>query len=94
MDWNKWNNFTGLNAKLKDILKDKRITIGFAQIVDTNTHRGVNEETIIDHIWINCLRRVVNSDVIQNLDSDHEVITAQIRGRDLTLKIERGLTNG
>ena len=89
LDWNKWNDFTGLKAKLRDIVNDKLITIGFAQIIDTNTHRGVNEESIIDHIWINCPRRIICSDVIQNLDSDHEVITAQIRGRDLTMNEDK-----
>ena len=70
-------------------MNDKLITIGFAQINNMNTHRGIHEETNIDHIWINCPRRVVNHEIIQNLNSDHDVLLAQIRGKDLNLIEER-----
>ena len=89
MDWNKWNDMAVTNAKLRDIVNDKLITIGFAQINYQNTHRGTNEESNIDHIWINCPRRVVNHDIIHNLNSDHEALLAQIRDKDLNIREDR-----
>ena len=47
------------------------ITIGFSQIIYTMTHRDVNRDSVIDHIWINCPRREVECIVIDNLNSDH-----------------------
>ena len=50
------------------------------------TNRGPNGNSIIDYIWLNCPRREVECKVVENLNSDHNMIMARIRGNNLRIK--------
>ena len=88
IDWTDWNNLSGIHARLAEVVNNQIITSGFSQMINKSTHRGIYRDTIIDHIWLNCPLREIECVVEENLNSDHNVIVAKIRGRDMKLNDE------
>ena len=74
INFEKWENHDGYMKRLSDLIKNWIKTIGFGQIIEGGTHRGRNSETPIDHIWVNCPRRLVKWINEINLSSDHNIV--------------------
>ena len=88
IDWTDWINLSGIHARLAEVVNNQIITSGFSQMIGKNMYRGIYRESIIDHIWLNCPLREIECVVEENLNSDHNVIVAKIRGRDMKLNDE------
>ena len=49
-------------------------TVGFMQEIHKTKHVVRCREMIIDHVWNNCPRRMVNAGVNPNSDSDQDIV--------------------
>ena len=80
-----WDNNLGVNKKLIEEVNDKIVTIGFTQTVDKVTHRGRTSDSLIDHSWTNCHRRVIETTTELQTASDHDLIVTRMRSKKLEL---------
>ena len=80
-----WDQLAGNQRKLADLVTNRITTIGFTQSVMDPTHRKGNSESLIDHSWANCPRRIVEIINRVNGYSDHDVIITRLRSKHLDL---------
>lgn len=79
----------GINKKRAKIVSDEIAIIGFTQIMMKPTHRGWNSNSLIDHISIICLRQLIDCNTNKNLNTDHDMVLMNIRGKEVDIKDEK-----
>ena len=73
------NSFNHRNMEFKDKLLNTLPLLGFVQMLRECTRFCSNSvPTLIDHIWITNVRKLVQTRIIDN-ESDHELITATVK---------------
>ena len=62
-------------------VKENIQTLGFTQHIDAPTHRNNSIDTILDQCWINCPRQMIDTSVVLQGSSDHNLVVAKMRGK-------------
>ena len=64
-----------------DMVDKKIITTGFTHTIIKNTLRDYRSESLINHIWITCHRREVDSDNKGVSYLDHDIIIVSLKNK-------------
>ena len=83
LDFLKWGNPNPRISKMVEKVKNEIEILGFQQIVDKFT-RTWNEQpdSVLDHIWINRLEKVIYFRNITRTCSDHNLLVLSLRTKD------------
>ena len=80
LDFRKWHSQNYRNAKMVERTQAEIETCGFSQIVrDITRSWPGQEDSTVDHIWSNCLGRVVTHTNSVRASSDHNLISVYMR---------------
>ena len=90
LDFNQWNTMHGYEAEMIEDMNNRVLTLGFTQEIEGIMHIAGGRGTTIDHIWSNCPRRTVEVGIIENNDSDHDIIWGSFCNINLKSKEEMG----
>ena len=80
LDQNKWNNPVSTQEHMVDLMKDNIETKGFQQLVTgvTRTMRN-SEDSLIDHVWSNCLEKTIKIINKSRGSSDHNIVGIEVK---------------
>ena len=76
----------GPKKRLIEIVNDRPVIKGFTQSICEITQMGANAKIIIDNVCSNCPRRLVDTGVTFNGDSDLNMIWPRMRNKNMDLK--------
>ena len=86
LDFMKWDNLSGINDDLANLVNMKVQTLGFTNIILEPTHIHPWGSSAIDHCWNNIPRRIVGSININYGISDHNIIGCRVRNKHMDLR--------
>ena len=86
LDFLKWDNLSGINGDLANLVNMKLQTLGFTNIILEPTHIHPWGSSAIDHCWNNIPRGIVGSTNINYGISDHNIIGCRVRNKHMDLK--------
>ena len=84
LDFLKWNDPELCQIKMVEAVQDEIETEGFVQIITKFTRTwAMQSDSLLDHIWVNCLNRVISQENLVNSSSDHNSIEVTIASKDI-----------
>lgn len=90
LDYLKWEDNENKHSKLIDCVKSEIIPLGFKQYIKGATRFWPGTaDSLLDHCWANCPKRVIEASNIPGGASDHNLIVVKMRLKD---KITREIT--
>ena len=84
LDFLKWNDPDQCHSKMVEAVQQEIETEGFVQIVSKFTRTwAMQNDSLLDHIWINCVNRVISHENRINSSSDHNSVEVTMAGKDI-----------
>ena len=84
LDYLKWNSPDYHQEEMTNLIQQQIESIGYIQVIDTMTRAWENQtESLIDHVWLNCPRRLHSHLNTLRTISDHNIVGANISLRDI-----------
>ena len=80
LDILKWSSPERLHIPMIDMINEEIITMNFGQIIEGPTRFWANQtSSLIDHVWVNCVDKIIDWKNINISVSDHNLIGVIIR---------------
>ena len=85
IDYKHWDNPANNQAKLIELVQQFIEPEGFTQIVQGTTRSWrTHQDSLLDHVWVNCPQRVLNHNNTAGGPSDHNFIDVTLAMKDIT----------